>query len=80
MKDKKVKGIVSDGDKAYSTIIDEIGFIHQLCNFHIMQNLMSELIKPMNKLKRKIKSKTEKIEKIKEKLPFYKSNKVRKKE
>ena len=79
LKDKNVKGIVSDGDKAYFTIIDKIGFTHQLCNFHIMQNLMSELIKPINKLNRKIKSKTDKIKKIKEKLPFYKSKKVRKK-
>jgi hypothetical protein len=79
LKDKNVHGIVSDGDKSYATIIDEMQVPHQLCNFHIMHNLMSELIKPLNKLKRKIKTTNEKIEKIKENLPFYKSKKVRKK-
>jgi len=74
-----VKGIVSDGDKAFGTIIDEIGVPHQRCVFHIMQNLMNELIKPINKLKRKIKTTGEVIEKIKEKLPFFKSKKVCKK-
>jgi hypothetical protein len=79
LKDKTVKGIVSDGDKSYFTIIAELGYIHQLCNFHLMQNLMDELIKPINKLNRKIKSKNKKIERIKEKLHSYKYKKVRKK-
>jgi len=79
LKEKFIKGIVSDGDKSYATIIDKMEVPHQLCTFHLMQNLMSELIKPMNKLKRKIKSNIERIEKIKEKLPFYKSKNVRKK-
>ncbi|MCL2116217.1 MAG: transposase [Methanobrevibacter sp.] len=79
LKDKKVKGMVSDGDKAYSTIIDDMGWLHVLCNFHLMQNLMNDLKKPINHLKRKIKSNNNKIEKINEKLPFYKYKKVRKK-
>jgi len=57
------------------TIIDEIDVTHQRCIFHTIQNLMNELIKPMNKLKRKIKTRTETIGKIKEKLPFLKSKK-----
>ena len=77
---KTIKGIVSNGDKALETIIDEISVPHQPCVSHIMQNLMNKLIKPMNKLKRKIKTRTESIEKIKEKLPFFKSKKVKKKE
>ena len=76
---KTIKGIVSNGDKALETIIDEISVPHQHCVFHIMQNLMNKLIKPMNKLKRKIKTRTESIEKIKEELPFFKSKKVKKK-
>ena len=79
LNEKPIKGMVSDGDKSYATIIDEIGVPHQLCNFHLMQNLMSELIKPINKLNRKIKSNVKKINDIKEKLPFYRSKKVRKK-
>jgi hypothetical protein len=79
LNEKTIKGIVSDGDKSYAAIIDKIGAPHQLCNFHLMQNLMSELIKPINKLNRKIKSNTKKINDIKEKLPFFGSKKVRKK-
>ena len=55
LKDKVVKGIVSDSDKAYLTIFEEMGYLHQRCNFHIMQNLMDDLIKPINRLKRQIK-------------------------
>ncbi|MDR3062892.1 MAG: hypothetical protein LBU40_01970, partial [Methanobrevibacter sp.] len=76
---KTIKGIVSDGDKSYATIIDKIKVPHQLCNFHLMQNLMNELIKPINKLNRKIKSNTKKINNIKEKLPYFRSKKVQKK-
>ena len=75
---KTIKGIVSDGDKALGTIIDEMSVPHQRCVFHIMQNLMNELIKPMNKIKRK--TNIESIGKIKEKLPFFKSKKSSKKE
>jgi hypothetical protein len=40
---------------------------------------MSELIKPINKLKRRTKTLTNKIEEIKDKLPFFKHTKTKKK-
>jgi predicted RNase H-like nuclease (RuvC/YqgF family) len=40
---------------------------------------MTELIKHINKLLRKIKSSNQKIEKIKDKLPFFKSKNIKKK-
>jgi hypothetical protein len=78
LKDKIVKGVVSDSDKAYLTIFEKMGYIHQRCNFHLMQNLMDELIKPINRLKRQILSKSRQIKKIQEKLPFFKYKKSRK--
>ena len=78
LKDKVVKGIVSDSDKAYLTIFEENGYLHQRCNFHLMQNLMDDLIKPINRLKRQIKSKNRKIEEIQIKLPSFKYKKSRK--
>jgi len=35
--------IITDGYRAYPQIIDEIGAKHQLCRFHIMENLMKPL-------------------------------------
>ena len=71
LKGKTIKGIISDGDKALGIIIDEMDVPYQRCVFHIMQNLMNELIKPTNKIKRKIKTHTESIEKNKRKITFF---------
>jgi len=59
----KLKSIVTDGHRAYPSIIEALGAIHQKCIFHKMQTLMKKVIKDLNKLKRKIKNNTEKIEK-----------------
>ena len=53
--------IVTDGDKRYKKILDELGLNQQRCIFHSMQNLMVKLNPVHNKLKRKIKSITNKI-------------------
>ena len=44
--------IITDGYRAYPQIIDEIGAKHQLCRFHIMENLMKP-VKQKNKHTRK---------------------------
>ena len=48
--------IITDGYRSYPQIIDEIGAKHQLCRFHIMENLMKPINKRINILERKIKS------------------------
>lgn len=40
-----VKTIITDGYRAYASIIDDFGFNHQRCTFHAMKNLMDKLIK-----------------------------------
>jgi uncharacterized C2H2 Zn-finger protein len=74
-----VKGVVSDDNKFYRNIVDDIGVPHQLCNFHLKKNFMNDLLKPMNKIKRKIKSLEEQIENITSNLSNYKYKKVKKK-
>ncbi|MDR1820397.1 MAG: hypothetical protein LBR15_09170 [Methanobrevibacter sp.] len=74
-----MRGLISDGDKSYKSIADDLEVPHQLCTFHLMNNLMRELIKPINKLKRRTKTLTNKIEEIKDKLPFLKHTKTKKK-
>ena len=55
--------IVTDGDKRYKKILDELGLNQQRCIFHSMQNLMSKINPSHNSLKRKIKSINKKIDK-----------------
>ena len=69
--------IITDGHSAYPQIIDEIGAKHQLCRFHIMENLMKPVNKRINILNRKIKSLEKnieenniKIQKLKDKYPY----------
>ena len=50
-----VKTIITDGYRAYTSIIDDLGFNHQRCTFHAMKNLMDKLIKKHNWLNRRIK-------------------------
>ena len=52
----EVKTIITDGYRAYASIIDDLGFNHQRCTFHAMKNLMDKLIKKHNQLNRKIKA------------------------
>ena len=51
-----VKTIITDGYRAYASIIDDLGFNHQRCIFHAMKNLMDKLIKKHNMINRKIKA------------------------
>lgn len=46
-----VKTIITDGYRAYASIINDLGFNHQRCTFHAMKNLMDKLIKKHNGLK-----------------------------
>lgn len=59
-----VKTIITDGYRAYASIIDDLGFNHQRCTFHAMKNLMDKLIKKHNNINRKIKSLNKKISKL----------------
>ena len=68
----KLKSIITDGDRAYPSIIEALGAIHQKCIFHKMQTLMKKVIKTINKSKRKITNHTEKIEKNKIKITEFK--------
>ena len=77
----EVKTIITDGYKAYTSIIDDLGYNHQRCTFHTMKNLMDELTPKHNILNRKIKKLNKEIpelekeiNKIKEK---YKGQKGR---
>ncbi len=62
LKDKQKKTIVTDGYSAYDQLIDDLKTKHQLCTFHIMHNLMTDVIKTQNKIRRKIKNKQNKIQ------------------
>lgn len=64
LEDLKVKTIVTDGYHAYSGIVEELGFNHQRCSFHSMQNLMDDLVKKHNRLNRKIKTLNSQITKL----------------
>ncbi|MBR0058001.1 MAG: hypothetical protein IJP99_01515 [Methanobrevibacter sp.] len=77
----EVKTIITDGYKAYTSIIDDLGYNHQRCTFHSMKNLMDDIIPKHNILNRKIKKLNKdipelekEINKIKEK---YKGKKGR---
>ncbi len=77
LKDKKVKSIVTDGFTGYNQIIEALKAKHQLCTFHIMHNLMVDLVKELNKIKRKIRTKKKKTAVLTENLEEnrYKRNK-----
>lgn len=65
--------IITDGYNAYPQIIDEIGAKHQLCRFHIMENLMKPINKRINTLERKIKNHKKKIEENNQKIQKLKT-------
>ena len=65
--------IITDGHRSYPEIIERLGAKHQLCTFHIMQNLMTKLNPYINKRERSIKSLEKANEKKKEKIEELKS-------
>ena len=54
----KLNTIITDGHRSYPEIIERLGVKHQLCTFHIMQNLMIKLNPYIHKKERIIKSLT----------------------
>ena len=69
--------IIIDGHHSYPEIIERLGAKHQLCTFHIMQNLMTQLNPYLHKKERSIESlkksnekKEAKIEELKSKMPL----------
>ena len=60
----EVKTIITDGYRAYTSIIDDLGFNHQRCTFHAMKNLMDKLIKKHNGLNRRIKKLSTEIKEL----------------
>ena len=53
LKDLEVNTIVTDGYRAYDSIIDDLGFNHQRYTFHSMKNLIDKIIHKHNRLNRK---------------------------
>lgn len=68
LKNLEVDIIVTDGYRAYDSIIDELGFNHQRCTFHSMKNLMDKIIPKHSRLNRKIKALNNEIKELKEKI------------
>ncbi len=73
----KLETIITDGYRSYPEIIERLGAKHQLCTFHIMQNLMTKLNPYINTKKRLIESLTKsnekkeaKIEELKNEMPL----------
>jgi len=60
-----LNAIITDGRKSYKSIIEATGAIHQRCYFHLMHNLMTPLTKHNNKIKRRNKTLTKKINAVK---------------
>lgn len=58
-----IQSITTDGRQGYKTIIEAIGAIQHRCFFHIMQNLMTPLLRHTNKIERRIKTLNKKINK-----------------
>ena len=54
----KLNTIITDGHRSYPEIIERLGAKHQLCTFHIMQNLMTKLNPYIHKKERLIESLT----------------------
>ena len=57
----KINVVVTDGDNMYPAVLDELGVEHQLCGFHIMQNLCKKIIGKIRSYNRKIKNLEDKI-------------------
>ena len=75
--DIKLDTIITDGYRSYPEIIERLGAKHQLCTFHIMQNLMTKLNPYINTKNRLIESLTKanekkeaKIDELKKEMPL----------
>ena len=64
----EVNTIITDGYRAYDSIIDELGFNHQRCTFHSMKNLMDKIIRKHNRIYREIKSLNNEVKELEEKI------------
>ncbi len=58
--------------------IDDLKAKHQLCTFHIMQNLMKDVIKIQNRLKSQIRAKQKAIKEKTNKISAYKNKNIKK--
>jgi len=78
-KQKIIDTIVTDGFTGYNQIIKDLKAKHQLYTFHIMHNLMIDLVKKLNKIKRQIKTRKKKTQNLTRNLEEnkYKKNKKR---
>ena len=75
--DYHLECIITDGHRSYPEIIDELGAKHQLCQFHIMNNLMQPLNNKIRSLEKTIErsqsqidQKTARIIKLKSEYPY----------
>lgn len=55
LKNLDVKTTITYGYQAHISIIDDLGFNHKRCAFHVIKNLMDKLIKKHEEPNRKIK-------------------------
>lgn len=69
----KLKTIITESYRSYPEIIERLGAKHQLCTFHIMQNLMVKLNPYINTKRRLIDSLTKSNEKKEAKIKELKS-------
>ena len=60
----EIDTIITDGYRAYNSIIEDLGLKHQVCVFHKMKNLMDELTLIHNSLRSKIKNLKKEIPKL----------------
>ena len=78
----KLNTIITDGHSSYREIIDKLGAKHQLCTFHLMHNLMTELNpilqrknRSIETLKKQNETNKNKIEELKNKQPLKRGRK-----
>ena len=78
----KLNTIITDGHSSYKEIIEKLGAKHQLCTFHLMHNLMTDLNPILQRKNRKIESlkmqnqdKRNKIAELKNKQPLKRGRK-----
>ena len=78
----KLDTIITDGHSSYKEIIKKLNAKHQLCTFHLMQNLMTDLNPILHRKNNKIESLTEQnkkkqtqIEELKNKQPLKRGRK-----
>ena len=62
------KTIITDGYRAYTSIIEDLNFNHQRCTFHAMKDLMDKLLKKHNGINRQITKLNNDIKDIKDEI------------